>query len=899
MSLTKPLNSKVNMKQYSDADLPLNPKQPAVARYAAESTLNQTVINLPFQVDTVNASDSFILSVDGKVLTPGSLNDYQFTAVDSFGFSSTITLNYGIAAGLNIQGIKLGLKKETEFLQDARFTALYEGIDQGLQGFVRTSDLMVATTSTGAPATGSFYSTIVNRASMPDLRTDLKARMGIERIATQQIYQVQNEFGPNGEPIFAVLNDSLGQIRLGGAWSSGTNSTLGNFISTATVNDFIEVTFFGTGLNLLVNYGFAYDLRAAVDGGSEGSNIFPAASSQILISRNYAPNQIISVVAGLSQAVHTVRIRNNNANGLNLMGVEILNEASTVKIQPGSSYLAGKKITTIAQQSLTYNSSFESGTLGTRGGRVVVYQKSDGTIAKAVQPTNASQQNLTSADHTNEEVVRSYNWREFGAGRTDDFSRVAGNQAAAFTLDDGTTTLIGSQVRTSQAAVSAGPDSIGVSALNGTLTLTFVGTGLDIELYDNIGTRQYTVSVDGSASIGTMTSGSTSGTKILKVVSGLPYGSHVIRFTNPNGVDGFYITRFIVYQPKKPSIPAGAVELADYNILSSSTNGTVGVTNLTSGTLRKANTREAVYVNGTGGTSDWVAGIDTTNEMIGFSITSDRLNAYSEFIFFGTGVDFRYFAATNRSSNISVSLQSLSTGGSLLLATTANFPGASFSQYGVGSFASGILSQNGTNTAGSGLVISGLTLGLWKIRLNNNSAGGFISVSAFDVLTPIHSAKSNLYADLQNTLAIGSNAISDNRKTSTIKDTILQPKAWAQAVGVVANPTTTSSVLVPMPDMSLTIKTNGNPLEISAAATVYTSLANTNIQVLIYVDGVAVGKLYQGQTVTGGNSVFTLSPSVIIPASAGVHKVDLYWAVTGGATGTAQNDYRLLKAREI
>src|SRR6185369_6797612 len=151
MSLTKPVNSKSNIKQYSGADLPVQPRQPAVARYAAESTLNQTVINLPFQVDTVNAADSFVLSVDGKVLTPGSLNDYTFTAIDAFGFSSTVTLTQAIAAGLNIQGIKLGLKKETEFLQDARFTALYESQDQALQGFIRTSDLMVATTSTGAP----------------------------------------------------------------------------------------------------------------------------------------------------------------------------------------------------------------------------------------------------------------------------------------------------------------------------------------------------------------------------------------------------------------------------------------------------------------------------------------------------------------------------------------------------------------------------------------------------------------------------------------------------------------------------------------------------------------------------------------------------------------------------
>src|SRR6185369_3558761 len=111
MSLTKPVNSKSNIKQYSGADLPVIPKQPVVARYAAESTLNQTVITFPFQVDTVNAADSFMLMVDGKVMTPGALNDYQFSGVDAFGFSNSVTMTANLPAGLNIQAIKLGLKK--------------------------------------------------------------------------------------------------------------------------------------------------------------------------------------------------------------------------------------------------------------------------------------------------------------------------------------------------------------------------------------------------------------------------------------------------------------------------------------------------------------------------------------------------------------------------------------------------------------------------------------------------------------------------------------------------------------------------------------------------------------------------------------------------------------------
>ena len=137
-------------------------------------------------------------------------------------------MNSAIPAGLNIQGIKLGLKKESEFLQDARFTAIYEGIDQGLQGFVRTSDLMTATTTAGTPSAGQFYSSISNRASITDMTKDLKARMGVDRIPTQQIYQIQNEFGPNGETVYGVVNDTLNLIRFVGPNWFNSVSSFGN-----------------------------------------------------------------------------------------------------------------------------------------------------------------------------------------------------------------------------------------------------------------------------------------------------------------------------------------------------------------------------------------------------------------------------------------------------------------------------------------------------------------------------------------------------------------------------------------------------------------------------------------------------------------------------------------------
>lgn len=114
MSATKALNSKTNIKQATRADLPVGLRQPVINRYAADSTAAQTVINFGFQVDTVGNPDAFILIVDGRILTPGAANDYTFTSVNSTGFTSQVTMTFPLLVGLNIQAIKMGLKKESE-----------------------------------------------------------------------------------------------------------------------------------------------------------------------------------------------------------------------------------------------------------------------------------------------------------------------------------------------------------------------------------------------------------------------------------------------------------------------------------------------------------------------------------------------------------------------------------------------------------------------------------------------------------------------------------------------------------------------------------------------------------------------------------------------------------------
>lgn len=884
MSLTKPLNSKVNMKQYSNADLPVNPKQPAIARYAAESTANQTTINLPFQIDTVNAADSFLLMVDGKVLTPGSTNDYQFAGIDSFGFSSTISLNYSLVAGLNIQAIKLGLKKETEFVQDARFTALYEGIDQGLQGFVRTADLMTATTSPGTPAAGQFYSSIINRAAIPDMRLDLKARMGVDRIIIQQMTRIESEIGPNGEYVYGMVNDKIGQVRAVGDFSAANNNS-GQYISTGNINFYIEVTFFGTGLSLLTVPVGGLDYRYTVDGGVESSNIAPNYNS-LISSRNYSGNAILPIVSGLSLGVHTVRIR-PISDSLRVHGFDIINDSSTIIVNPGASYMAGKKATTVSQQNLSYNSVFETGVLGSRGGRVLVYQKADGTVAKSLQPTDASQLNLTSASHANEEVARTYYVREFGSGRADDFSMLSGIPSnRTFTLDDGTTTLAGLN-----AALSNLGGREGASVSPGTsnyIAFTFVGTGLDIVINANDTTaRSLTVSIDGGTSIGTISQIANATTRVVPVVSGLPYGTHTVRFFNGSGAaSAVGIIAFSVYQPKRPTLPTGCVEIADYNIMADYNSVAVTGTaigdhyQIPQGTLFKAVTREFSYVG-----ANWALGsVDPTYAsgiVAGPAASTSQPVSYS---FFGTGFMLTHLASSGGTYDFSVTID-----GALNASGVAK---TNASNLGAGSYRS----TSTTSGVPCKVEFTGLPLAWHTISIQKTAGAGSWNFSGLNLITPIHFAKSNTTFAQQNTLTVGSQGVADSRHTTIVKDSHLQQKNVSQAYGVTSAPTTTSTSSVPMPEMNVTHTNSSGKIRISYAACMYASSSGIAMDTQVFVDGIAVGQFKRFHSVNN-TYVATCLDNFILEVTPGVHNIVLCWSTSSG-TLTA-NVGRTLTVEEI
>lgn len=759
---------------------------------------------------------------------------------------------------------------------------------------IRT-DPIVALAKVAAP-----FTTVVNRALMTDMSADLQPRFGINRIMTQQIIEVQGEFGPNGERVFKPINDIHDQVRLVGVWSTFNNNN-GLFInSSGSTANYCEITFYGTGLNILISDASSRDIRVSVDGGSESASIIPTPGSSILSTRNYSSNVVISAASNLTLGTHTLKLRDNIGNAP-LCGFEVLNTNSTLQLPPGTGYLGGKRLYKAALSTDPYASNFESGVLGTRGGHVVVYQKSDGTIGKAVRPTDAASAFLSSASHANEEIIRIYHWREFGAGRNtgnagqanDDFSSVvAASTTRAFTLDDGTTTLVGSLV----GSTGLSPETLGMYAAAGFFTFTFVGTGLDfIRVDSNVTLDQYTVSVDGT-SVGTFTGTGVTTYRVQKIVSGLPYGTHTVKMTRDAFVNAaVLVTQFIVYGPSKPSIPAGAMELSDYYLMADYAVSTSSAINfIAPGVLRKFCTREFVY---SGTWTSTAVTVDAGNFDGGWEFDTATATSFFQHVSIGTGFEFRGFIGSTHVLNATFTVDglALNTGsnvGSVVSLIATGITGLSLS-------AAGVLTGTATGSGEVIIRVSGLAFGVHTFKYLQNGASASPRVVALDIITPVHSQKSNQPGDVQNTLPIGSVALSDNRKFSSV--TVKTLANWAQAVGVTSSPTTTvSTANVPVPDMSLTIKTSGNPLQISFDAVAANNTINATVDFLIYVDGVAYTQTQREAMANGaaGGQRQTLGSTFILPVAAGVHKVDVYWSVSAG-TGTAVGAFRTLVAKEL
>jgi hypothetical protein len=753
----------------------------------------------------------------------------------------------------------------------AKTSAQIQGISEALGN---ASGSLVALSKIDAP-----YTTITKRAQVTDLANDLLPRMGVQRISAQDFQEKQSESGPNGEKVWGLLNnDAHDTVRFVGVWTNSIGSTTPGRIRSGAANDFVEITYYGTGLNLLTNGSASQDFRETTDGGAESGNLATATASNIMNARGYSPNVVIPIKAGLTLGLHTTKIRTNTGS-LDVHGFEVLNEASTLKTPPGTAYSNGKKQYLSAVNSQAYNSSFESGTLGTRGGRVLTYLL-NGEVKKAVTPTDSSALTLSSTNHANEELIRSYHFREFGAARSDDFSlQTTAAATKAFTLNDGTTTLGAVSIQNSSAA-----DAIEL-LVNGTgyVYFTFVGTGLDVlTKADVAGSNTLDVTIDGG-SVQTLVNANTDKTRILKIVSGLPYGTHtvkILRNTVTSSTPRF--TNFLVYGPKKPTLPANAIELADYFIMADHTTlAAEGANTVSSGVLRKQNTREFNY-SGTW-THDVVLAANVG--FSGFATFTTTQNSYFEYTFVGTGFDLRVNSEATFTGEIRVD------GSANLSGFTTSTSGGALS------FTASTGQFSGNTGTGARITVKDLTYGKHTIKVTKIDAGaGGLYPDGLDIITPIHSYASVGVGVLQSVLVVGNQGISDNRALPD--SATLEIPNWAQSVGVATNPSTSSSTAVPMPDMNCVVKTTGKPLDILFSGTFnMTSGAYVIASFAIYVDGVQiVSRDVSNQTSTGR---VTLSMGCIASVPAGVHIVQVLWSSDGTNSLGSVSNLRTLCAKEL
>lgn len=715
--------------------------------------------------------------------------------------------------------------------------------------------------------------TIVNRSLMVDLSQDLLPRLGNSRIMTQKLTELPEEISVDGQPVFGLINDKFNQVRFVGNWDSVVTNNGGRVQTSAGfTTDYVEITFYGTGLNLLVIGNVSSRTHVySVDGGAESANFYPTLSA-IQAGRNYCSNIVLPVVSGLSLDLHTVKIRNTNAaQNMDISGFEILNEEASglITIPQGSQLYKGKRLIHSIEETTSYNSSFETGVLGTKGGHVLVYQKSDNSIAKAVTPTDASQLNLSSANHSNEEVVRTHFWREFGAGRTDDFSTVTSIGTKSFTLEDGTTCLQGLNVGN-----DVGTD-LRIQAVNGNyLQFTFVGTGLDVQFVLNSGSNSHQVYVDETL-IGTLDPVA-NGVFVSKIVSGLPYGTHTVRFqwNTGNSSSGNLLWRkFIVYAPKKPTLPSGARELGSYFITADfSANTTENVPS--TGTIFKSSSREHVFT----GTWEVIETASTERDFGGINIRNNTGTGETvELTFWGTGVEI-WGRGGSASPSHTVQIDGV------------NYTGAA-SVSGGGSWTPGTSTWVTATSAGEKLIISGLSLGKHTVRLTCTANPGNFAFQGMSIITPIHTPAITGPVVIQNALSLGSQSILDLRKFSKkdLANTLVVGRTRDTGTSV----SLSSSGFAPLQEAVLSVESRGSLFELNFESQLRSS-GGVGITLAFSVNGKLLGDYLNSGPGTNIDTGYSISDFVYLPA--GQHTIIVLWKASAG---TMTSWSRSLSAKEV
>lgn len=598
----------------------------------------------------------------------------------------------------------------------------------------------------GAPAAGQFRSEINKRADIVDMSKLPAPYMGVERIRINRIEEATGETAADGSRVFKCPQDPYDRIRMTGDRTQVFDDGNGKrpIPGLNNINDFIEITFYGTGVNIL--YGAIAgnkDWRVSVDGGPESGDITAVASDNLLNGRNYSANTVLVAASGLSMGLHTVKIRDNFGGGdpLDFSGLEIVCDVPDIKI-PASSLVAGGQKHDIVETDLSLTSfAVEEGTDNGQGGRVSIYlDPADSTVKQAIRWSDA-QQTFAGTDHSGEEVMRKYAHNQFGRARADDWSRMeAAFVDRGFAIEDASFQLVGKSIREQTSRV-IGAQYNTTTAGHG-WSFTFYGTGVDVIVSSDNSSRQFDeLHLDGSV-LATDVTISQDDWKVLRVASGLDFGMHCVSVQADGAspaLDSPRLLGFIVYGTKKPELPEGAVELGSYFKTADYSAAPASATNEdiphhSTGSITYCSNRETTY-NGTGWTHSGIS--SSANEGL-IRTWSNVTNDFSENHYFGTGVDYHFYQSAVYGHG-----ELLIDG---LVANTTNYPGLIVDDpAGIFNSSTGIVDSYNAISRKVNLGIRGLPLGFHTYRLrvtgtkNASSGGFFVSYYSAGAITPMHS----------------------------------------------------------------------------------------------------------------------------------------------------------------
>jgi hypothetical protein len=265
---------------------------------------------------------------------------------------------------------------------------------------------------------------------------------------------------------------------------------------------------------------------------------------------------------------------------------------------------------------------------------------------------------------------------------------------------------------------------------------TFHGTGLDVFMGFSSAWTSTPLKflVDGvEIAIATPTAGDE---KWIKIISDLPEGSHTFQWENgTSGTATMYMNYLKTYRTKKAATavdPNGLLanyrSPASYLFLDAGVGASKNYLSISKGVTRQSLFRFCSFATGTGGTTDWTVytpslptlATSTTTDLA--RMETDRTNAKIERWFYGNGVDVSGMSYSNAGiSEIYIDD---------VLATTANFPGATFhgASY---TAATGLWDlYTATNDKFLKVGIEGLTQGWHKVTVKNTgtknvSSGGY------------------------------------------------------------------------------------------------------------------------------------------------------------------------------